>query len=308
VPSSPAWVWPCSHHYRETTCPRRSDLISPAATCGATRAGRDVVASSGRRTRSSASTSRRRRRPPSSPITSRARSPRPCSPAHVLRPMFSGPCSPARFSGRRGVIDEISDWALPLAERAGVAGLVVACEPTGDRASVPPMLVARAREAEAATKNRADFDATLIARLASERRGHVRRGPLESSVRSWGSRQPALLPASAARQGLRDLWSATGRHSCRQPRDLSSWPRSSPSLGLDRSPGDRGDGRGDPSPAPFRGSAPVPVPGGAPEAGVRGRRCPGRGDERGGSRRRAGGRRPVGLAASPLASTTSRCA
>jgi len=87
--------------------------------------------------------------------------------------MFSGPCSPARFSGRRGVIDEISDWALPLAERAGVAGLVVACEPTGDRASVPPMLVARAREAEDATKNRADFDATLIARLASERRGHV---------------------------------------------------------------------------------------------------------------------------------------
>jgi len=73
---------------------------------------------------------------------------------------------------------------------------------------VRPILVARAREAEDATKNRADFsDATLIARLASERRGHVRRGPLESSVASWGSRQPALLPASAARQGLRDLWS-----------------------------------------------------------------------------------------------------
>jgi len=106
------------------------------------------------------------------------------------------------------VIDEVLDWALPLAERVGVAGLVVACEPTGDRASVRPILVARAREAEDATKNRADFsDATLIARLASERRGHVRRGPLESSVRSWGSPQPAPLPASAARQGLRDLWS-----------------------------------------------------------------------------------------------------
>jgi len=42
-------VWLCSNHYRETTCPRRSDLISPAATYGATGAGPDVVPSSGRR-------------------------------------------------------------------------------------------------------------------------------------------------------------------------------------------------------------------------------------------------------------------
>ncbi|MDA8297555.1 MAG: transposase [Actinomycetota bacterium] len=95
----------------------------------------------------------------------------------------------AMFSGSPWVIDEILDWALPIAERAGFAGLVVACEPTGHRwkplldryrergvdlVCVNAMLVARAREAEDFTKNRSDFsDATLIARLTAERRGHV---------------------------------------------------------------------------------------------------------------------------------------
>ena len=115
----------------------------------------------------------------------------------------------AMFSGSPWVIDEILDWALPIAERAGFAGLIVACEPTGHRwkpllercrargidlVCVNPMLVARAREAEDFTKNRADFsDATLIARLvgAALPRPLPRRGPLESSSTSRGSPQPA---------------------------------------------------------------------------------------------------------------------
>lgn len=130
----------------------------------------------------------------------------------------------AMFSGTPWVIDEILDWALPVAERAGFAGLVVACEPTGHRwkpllercrergielVCVNPMLVARAREAEDFTKNRADFsDATLIARLTSERRCHVPylAEGLWSRLRHLGVRRNQLLvQATAARQGLRDL-------------------------------------------------------------------------------------------------------
>ncbi len=130
----------------------------------------------------------------------------------------------AMFSGSPWVIDEILDWALPIAERAGFAGLIVACEPTGHRwkpllercrargidlVCVNPMLVARAREAEDFTKNRADFsDATLIARLASERRCHVPylAEGLWSRLRHLGVRRSQLLvQATAARQGLRDL-------------------------------------------------------------------------------------------------------
>ncbi len=130
----------------------------------------------------------------------------------------------AMFPGTPWVIDEILDWALPLAERAGFAGLVVACEPTGHRwkpllercrargtelVCVNPMLVARAREAEDFTKDRADFsDATLIARLAPERRCHVPylAEGLWSRLRHLGARRNQLLvQATVARQGLRDL-------------------------------------------------------------------------------------------------------
>jgi transposase len=128
------------------------------------------------------------------------------------------------FAGSAWVIDEVLDWALPIAREAGFSGVVVSCEPTGHRwkslldrtrargvdlVCVNPMLVSRAREAEDFTKNRADFsDATLIARLTAERRcfvPYLAEG-LWSRLRHLGVRRHQLLvTAGAARQGLRDL-------------------------------------------------------------------------------------------------------
>lgn len=160
--------------------------------------------------------------------------------AAVLADHESTTLAKAMFSGTPWVIDEILDWALPLAERAGFAGLVVACEPTGHRwkpllercrargielVCVNPMLVARAREAEDFTKNRADFsDATLIARLASERRCHVPylAEGLWSRLRHLGVRRNQL--GCRRPRHARDCVtcsSATGQHSWRQPR--SPW-------------------------------------------------------------------------------------
>lgn len=128
------------------------------------------------------------------------------------------------FSGSPWVIDEILDWAAPIAAQAGFAGVVVCCEPTGHRwkplldrcgergvdlVCVNPMLVARAREAEDFTRNRSDFsDAVIIARLCSERRCHVPylAEGLWSRLRHLGVRRSQLLVAqTAARQSLRDL-------------------------------------------------------------------------------------------------------
>lgn len=128
------------------------------------------------------------------------------------------------FEGSPWCIDDILDWAAPLARKAGFAGVVLACEPTGhrwkpllDRARargvelvcVQPMLVHRAREGEDFTKDRSDFkDATVIARLAGELRSYVPHA-LEGHwcrLRHLGARRSALLVAAgAARQSLRDL-------------------------------------------------------------------------------------------------------
>lgn len=128
------------------------------------------------------------------------------------------------FTGSPWVIDDVLAWAEPIAAGAGFAGVVVACEPTGHRwkpllercrahgvdlVCVNPMLVARAREAEDYTKNRADFsDAVIIARLASERRcfvPYLAEG-LWARLRHLGVRRAQqLVVATAARQGLRDL-------------------------------------------------------------------------------------------------------
>lgn len=128
------------------------------------------------------------------------------------------------FSGSPWVIDEILAWAIPIARRAGFAGVVVCCEPTGHRwkplldrcraagvelVCVNPMLVARAREGEDFTRNRSDFsDAAIIARLCAERRCHVpylAEGHW-SRLRHLGVRRNQLLvAATAARQSLRDL-------------------------------------------------------------------------------------------------------
>ena len=90
------------------------------------------------------------------------------------------------FEGSPWRVDDILDWAAPLARKAGFAGIVLACEPTGYRwkplldrtrtrgvglVCVQPMLVHRGREGEDFTKDRSDFkDATIIARLVGELR------------------------------------------------------------------------------------------------------------------------------------------
>src|SRR5205823_12475664 len=90
------------------------------------------------------------------------------------------------FTGDAWVIDDILDWAQPIATKAGFAGVVLAGEPTGhrwkpllDRARargvelvcVNPMLVHRGREEEDFTRDRSDFkDATIIAKKVTELR------------------------------------------------------------------------------------------------------------------------------------------
>lgn len=128
------------------------------------------------------------------------------------------------FDGDAWVIDEILDWALPIALEAGFAGVVVGCEPTGHRwkpvlercrargvelVCVNPMLVHRGREEEDFTRDRSDFkDSTIIARRVADRHcyipyaldGHWCR------LRHLGARRnDQLVEATAARQQLRDL-------------------------------------------------------------------------------------------------------
>jgi transposase len=128
------------------------------------------------------------------------------------------------FSGDAWVIDEVLDWAGPIATAVGFAGVVLGCEPTGhrwkpllDRARargvelvcVNPMLVHRGREEEDFTRDRSDFkDATIIAKRVTELRCYV---PyvLEGHwcrLRHLGARRnDQLVAAGSARQRLRDL-------------------------------------------------------------------------------------------------------
>src|SRR5215831_20519094 len=93
------------------------------------------------------------------------------------------------FTGSAWCIEQILAWAAPVAAKAGFAGLVLACEPTGHRwkplvvtaraAQIPavcvqPLLVHRAREGEDFTRNRSDFDdAVIIGRLTAELRCYL---------------------------------------------------------------------------------------------------------------------------------------
>lgn len=128
------------------------------------------------------------------------------------------------FDGDPWVIDEIIDWALPIATEAGFAGIVVGCEPTGHRwkpvlercrargvevVCVNPMLVHRGREEEDFTRDRSDFkDSTIIARRVADRHCYVPYA-LEGHwcrLRHLGARRnDQLVEAGAARQQLRDL-------------------------------------------------------------------------------------------------------
>lgn len=128
------------------------------------------------------------------------------------------------FVGDPWVIDEILDWALPIAVDAGFTGVVVGCEPTGHRwkaildrcrargfevVCVNPMLVHRGREEEDFTRDRSDFkDSTIIARRVADRHCFVPYA-LEGHwcrLRHLGARRDdQLVAAGAARQQLRDL-------------------------------------------------------------------------------------------------------
>lgn len=128
------------------------------------------------------------------------------------------------FDGDPWVIDEIVDWAVPIAVEAGFAGIVVGCEPTGHRwkpvlercrargievVCVNPMLVHRGREEEDFTRDRSDFkDSTIIARRVADRHCYIPYA-LEgdwSRLRHLGARRNnQLVEAGAARQQLRDL-------------------------------------------------------------------------------------------------------
>ena len=129
-----------------------------------------------------------------------------------------------KFRGPAQRIEAILDWAAPIAARAGFAGVVVACEPTGHRwkvvlqaarcrglpmVCVQPMLVARAREAEDYTGSKSDYgDAVIIARLVAELRCYIPclpEGPW-ARLRHLGVRRAQLLDrVTAARQCLLDL-------------------------------------------------------------------------------------------------------
>lgn len=149
------------------------------------------------------------------------------------------------FTGDAWMIDEILDWAEPIAVKAGFAGVVVGCEPTGhrwkpllDRARargvelvcVNPMLVHRGREEEDFTRDRSDFkDATIIAKRVAELRCYV---PyvLEGHwcrLRHLGARRAdQLAVAGSARQRLRDLlecaWPTVLRTAA-DPLDALTW-------------------------------------------------------------------------------------
>jgi transposase len=132
------------------------------------------------------------------------------------------------FNGSPWLIDEILDWATPIAVEAGFAGVVVGCEPTGHRwkplldrcrdrgvdlVCVNPMLVHRGREEEDFTRDRSDFkDSTIIARRVADRRCYVPYA-LEGEwvrLRHLGARRnDVIVAATAARQQVRDLLECT---------------------------------------------------------------------------------------------------
>jgi transposase len=165
--------------------------------------------------------------------------------AVVLADHDSATLARKMFNGSAWVIDEILDWAAPLARQAGFAGVVVTCEPTGARwkpiyertrvRGVPmvcmsTMLVARGREGEDLTRNRADFsDASIIARLTAELRCYVPYAPEGpwARLRHLGARRNQLIvDATAARQALSDLlccaWPAV-LEAAVEPGDSLTW-------------------------------------------------------------------------------------
>jgi hypothetical protein len=128
------------------------------------------------------------------------------------------------FTGSAWCLSEILAWAGPVAQKAGFAGLVLACEPAGHRwkplvvtaaargvpvVCVQPLLVRRAREGEDFTRSRSGFgDAAIIARLTAQLRcyrPYLPEGPW-ARLRPLGARREDLVVRGvAAREQLRDL-------------------------------------------------------------------------------------------------------
>ena len=116
------------------------------------------------------------------------------------------------------------EWAAGRAARAGFAGLVVACEPTGHRwkalmgaadgaghgfCCVQPVAVARAREGDDYTRDKTDHrDAYLIGRLAVRLDCYLpeRAGEAWARLRHLGARRFALAgDVVSGRQQIGDL-------------------------------------------------------------------------------------------------------
>jgi transposase len=128
------------------------------------------------------------------------------------------------FTGSAWCIEQILEWAGPVAAKAGFTGLLVACEPTGHRwkplavtarahqvpmVCVQPLLVRRAREGEDFTRSRSDFgDAVIIARLTAGLRCYLPYLPEGgwARLRHLGARREGLVRrAVASREQVRDL-------------------------------------------------------------------------------------------------------
>src|SRR5262249_21184087 len=144
--------------------------------------------------------------------------------AGVVWDRESGGRARRMFRGSAWCISEILAWAGPVAWKAGFAGVVLACEPTGHRwkplvvtaragnipaVCVQPLLVRRAREGEDFTRSRSDFgDAVIIARLTAELRCYVPylpEGPWARLRHLGARRERRVKHAVAAREQVRDL-------------------------------------------------------------------------------------------------------
>ena len=144
------------------------------------------------------------------------------------------------FTGSAWCISENLAWAAPIAAKAGFAGLVLACEPTGHRwkplvviaraAAIPvvcvqPLLVHRAREGEDFTRNRSDFDdAVIIGRLTAELRCYVPylpEGPWARLATGARAGPSCWCAPPQPGRGCGTCWSAPGQRCW--PRPLSRW-------------------------------------------------------------------------------------
>ena len=132
------------------------------------------------------------------------------------------------FPGEAWVIDEVLDWAVPIAAAAGFAGVVLGCEPTGhplEATAGPgprPRRGVGVREPDAGAPRPGGRglhpgplglqDATIIAKKVAELRCYV---PFQLEghwcrLRHLGARRDdQLVAAGAARQCLRDLLECT---------------------------------------------------------------------------------------------------